>query len=171
MDATTALQLKAEPLTRERFKAFGDVIESESAKHFSINGGTIERFHDLAKVDLGEEPGGRALVSIAECNVAAELPYRMTFVERHPRGSQAFVPLDDTPLVVVVAPPGETVSAADLRAFVSNGRQGINYHRGVWHLPLISFRQGQRMLIVDRGGPGENCEEYHFPADEIVVTL
>ena len=171
MEATAALQLKAEPLTREGFAPFGDVIESEGAKHFAINAGTIERFHDLAQVDLGEEEGGRTLVSIAECNVAAELPYRVTFVERHPLGSQAFVPLDDTPLMVLVAPAGESVSPDALRAFVSNGRQGINYHRGIWHLPLISLCKGQRMLIVDRGGPGGNCEEYHFPEGEIFLTI
>ncbi len=75
MEATAALQLKAEPLTREGFAPFGDVIESEGAKHFAINAGTIERFHDLAQVDLGEEEGGRTLVSIAEVSVHSP-PFR-----------------------------------------------------------------------------------------------
>lgn len=166
-----SITLKAEPLTQESFAPYGDVIETHGAKHFAINAGTVERFHDLAQVDLGPEESGRALVSIADCNVPTELPCSVSFVERHPLGSQAFVPFDSTPIVVVVAPRAEEVAVDSLRAFVSNGRQGINYHRGIWHMPLIPLKQGQQMLIVDRGGEGNNCEEYHFQDDEIVLTL
>ena len=72
---------------------------------------------------------------------------------------------------MVVAPAGEKVEARDLRAFVSNGRQGINYHKGTWHIPLISKKKGQQFLVVDRGGPGNNCEERYFPGDEIIVDV
>lgn len=165
------LMLKAVPLTREAFAPFGDVIEMDGAKHFSINAGAIERFHDLASVDVGVEEGGRALISIARCNHRSSMPYRVPFVERHPLGSQAFIPFNETPLIVVVAPAGEAVDPRDILAFVSNGRQGVNYSRGTWHIPLISLEEGQQMLIVDRGGSGKNCDEYHFPDDEIVVEL
>jgi len=164
------LNLTAEPLTRDAFAPYGDVIETEGAKHFSINAGAIERFHDLAAVDVGAEEQGRTLISIAHCNQSSSLPYRVPFVERHPLGSQAFIPMDDTPMVVVVAPVGETVDPREARAFVSNGRQGINYHRGIWHIPLISLAEGQQMLIVDRGGPGQNCDEFYFEDTEIIVT-
>lgn len=161
------IELKAEPLTREAFASFGDVIETEGAEHFSINGGTIERYHDLAAVELGAQ--GRPLISIAGCNRVTEPPCRVALVERHPLGSQAFIPLNGTPLYVVVAPPGETVDPASLRAFVSNGRQGINYHPGVWHMPLITQDPDQRFLIIDRGGPGHNCDE--FPLEkEVMLT-
>lgn len=166
----TTLNLTAEPLTRTAFAPYGDVIESEGAKHFSINAGAIERFHDLASVDVGVEEQGRTLISIARCNEPSALPYRVPFVERHPLGSQAFIPLDATPLIVVVAPPGESVDPHELRAFASNGHQGINYRRGVWHIPLISLERGQQMLIVDRGGPGQNCDEFYFDGAEIVVN-
>ena len=167
----STLTLKVEPLTREAFGLYGDVIETEGASHFSINAGAIERFHDLAKVDVGVEQQGRTLISIARCNQSSSVPYKVPFVERHPLGSQAFIPLDDTPIVVAVAPPGETVDPAAVKAFVSNGRQGINYHPGVWHIPLISLKEGQQMVIVDRGGPGGNCDEYYFPDDEIILEL
>ena len=88
-------------------------------------------------------------------------------VERHPLGSQAFVPLTRCRMVVVVAPPGESVDPQDLRAFVTNGRQGINYHRGTWHMPLIAFDEGQEFLIVDRGGSEPNCEQHTL--DEAVM--
>ena len=70
-------------------------------------------------------------------------------------------------MVVVVAPPGESVDAGDLRAFVTNGRQGINYHRGTWHMPLIAFDAGQEYLIVDRAGSEPNCDEHEF--DTVVM--
>jgi len=166
-----AQNLAAQPLTREAFSPFGDVIEMHGATHFSINAGAIERFHDLATVDVGVEEQGRPLISIARCNNPSALPYELPFVERHPLGSQAFIPLDDAPLVVVVAPPGEQVDSAHLRAFVTNGRQGINYRRGVWHIPLISLEGGQQFLIVDRGGPGKNCDEFHFQGEQIIVSV
>lgn len=165
------LNLKAEPLTREAFASFGDVIETQGAKHFSINAGAIERFHDLAGVDVGVEEQGRTLISIARCNESCSMPYRISLIERHPLGTQAFIPLDNTPIVVVVAPPGAQVDAADLRAFITNGTQGINYHRGIWHMPLISSRLGQQFIVVDRGGPGQNCDEFHFKDDEVVVRV
>jgi ureidoglycolate lyase len=165
------LTIKIEPLTREVFAPYGDVIETDGARHFSINAGAIERFHDLARVDVGVEENGRTLISIARSNWSASAPYKVSFVERHPLGSQAFIPMDDTPIVVAVAPAGEKVDPVDVKAFVSNGKQGINYHRGIWHVPLISREKGQQMVIVDRGGPGGNCEEFHFPDDEIFLVL
>ncbi len=154
--------LKAAPLTREAFAPFGDVIETEGARHFSINAGTIERFHDLARVDLGPDEEARTLISIARCNQPTALPFRFRLMERHPLGSQAFIPLDATPMLVVVAPAEETPDPEQIRAFVANGRQGINYHRAVWHMPLIALEKDQYFLIVDRGGPGNNCDEFYF---------
>lgn len=164
----TGHALKAEPLTRDAFAPFGDVIETDGAQHFPINRGTIERFHDLASVEVGEE--GRTLISIVECSHAGKVPVRVALVERHLLGSQAFIPLGDAPICVVVAPAGEAVTPRDLRAFVSNGRQGVNYRPGTWHMPLIAFETGQRFLVVDRGGPGDDCEERVFePGMEISV--
>jgi len=159
--------LKAQRLTRERFTSYGDVIETEGAQHYPINDGTIERFHDLARVEAGD--GGRVLVSIVQCNQVSSLPHRVTLVERHGLGSQAFIPLGRARMVIAVAPPGDSISPYDLVAFVSDGRQGINYHPGVWHMPLIAFEQDQQFLVVDRGGPGVNCDERHFDPTEILV--
>lgn len=165
----TTVNVKIEPLTRAAYAPYGDVIDMQDVDHFSINEGAIERFHDLAKVDIGADEGGRTLISIALCNRADSLPYTLPHVERHPLGSQAFLPLDDTPVIVVVAPHGESVDPADIKAFISNGKQGINYHRAVWHMPLIALQKGQQMIIVDRGGPGNNCEEFYFPGHQIVL--
>ena len=103
-------------------------------------------------------------MSVTRCRTPTSLPLRVDMVERHPLGSQAFVPLTPCRMVVVVAPPGESVSPEELRAFVSNGRQGINYHRGTWHMPLIAFEAGQEFLIVDRRPDTGNCEQHELDA-------
>jgi len=160
------ISLQAMPLTAERFAPYGDVIETSRDTADAMNAARFERFDDLCKVDLINN--GRVSVSIARCRTPTSLPLRLDMVERHPLGSQAFVPLSPCKMIVVVAPPAESVDAGDLRAFVSNGRQGINYRRGTWHMPLISFSAGQEYLVIDRAGDEPNCEEHTF---DIAVLL
>ena len=150
------ITLKAVPLTRERFAPYGEVIESSRSNSDAMNEARFERFDNLCNVDLQKD--SKVAVSIARCRTPTSLPLRLDMVERHPLGSQAFVPLSPCKMVVVVAPPGESVDAGDLRAFVSNGRQGINYRRGTWHMPLTAFEAGQEYLIIDRGGVEPNCD-------------
>ncbi len=152
--------LKAEPLTRAGFAAYGDVIETSRRQSVAMNSARFERFDDLCDVDMADD--GPVAVSIARCRTPTKLPLRLDMVERHPLGSQAFVPLTPCTMVLVVAPPGESVDAEDLRAFVTNGRQGVNYHRGTWHMPLISFAEGSEYLVIDRGGSELNCEQHSF---------
>jgi len=154
------------PLTSERFAPYGDVIGASAEQSDAMNADRFERFDDLCGIDIAD--GGHVSVSIARCRAATSLPYRLDMVERHPLGSQAFVPLSPCRMLVVVAPPGESVEAEDLRAFVSNGRQGINYRLGTWHMPLIAFKAGQQFLIIDRGGNEPNCEMHDL---EEPITL
>jgi ureidoglycolate lyase len=157
------VELRPQPLTRERFAPYGDVIEANAAKTV-MNAARFDRFDGLCDVDVD----GEVAVSIARCRSATALPYRIDFVERHPLGSQAFVPLGRAKMIVVVAPPGEGVAASDLRAFESNGRQGVNYRRGTWHMPLIAFEAGQEFLVIDRAPGTANCDE-HFLDDTVVL--
>jgi ureidoglycolate lyase len=124
-----------------------------------MNEARFDRFHDLAKIDV-ESAGGRTAISIARCRAPVVFPHRFDMVERHPHGSQAFIPLAPFSFIVVVAPAGEAVNATDLCAFVTNGTQGVNYHKGVWHMPIIAMEAGQEFLIVDRLPAGDNCEEF-----------
>lgn len=151
--------LQALPLTSERFAPYGEVIAAAPSATLAMNDGRFERFNGLADIDVGAESGGRLNVSIVRCRAPTALPYRFDTIERHPHGSQAFIPLARFRFVVVVAEPGETAEASDLRAFVTNGRQGINYRKGTWHLPLIAFEAGEEFLVVDRLDRGDNCEE------------
>lgn len=145
-------RLAIEPLTPEAFAPFGEVIHAEAArKVFPINQGTTTRFHALAKVELD---GGAAAISLARAQPQA-LPLAIRMLERHPLGSQAFVPLGGVRwLVVVAASPLDTP-----RAFLADRGQGVQYRRGCWHHPLIALDAGGDFLIVDRVGAGENCEE------------
>lgn len=152
----SGIELKPLPLTPERFAPFGDVIAAGRAAELAMNEARFERFDDLARVDVS---GGRLNVSVVRCRTPTALPYRFDMVERHPLGSQAFVPLNGQRFVVVVAEPGESVEIGNLHAFVSNGRQGINYHRGTWHMPLIALEAGQEFLVIDRAGEGANCDQ------------
>lgn len=145
-------RLAIEPLTPEAFAPFGEVIHAEAArKVFPINQGTTTRFHALAKVELD---GGAAAISLARAQPQA-LPLAIRMLERHPLGSQAFVPLGGVRwLVVVATSPQDTP-----RAFLADRGQGVQYRRGCWHHPLIALDAGGDFLIVDRVGAGENCEE------------
>ena len=161
------ITLVPKPLTSERFAPFGDVIESVVDRTAAMNAERFERFDDLCRLDMSDD--GRVAVSIARCRVATALPYRLDMVERHPLGSQAFVPLGPSRMIVVVAPPEESVEASDLCAFATNGRQGINYHRGTWHMPLIAFESGQEFLIIDRAADQPNCDMHSL--DEPVMLV
>ena len=78
-------------------------------------------------------------------------------MERHPLGTQAFIPVNGGRFFVVVAPAGE-FDPSSIRAFVTNGRQGINYRPGTWHHGFLAAEAGDDFIILERFGPGENCD-------------
>lgn len=149
--------LKIESLTRIGFAPFGDIIEMAGTHHYPINQGFTERFHDLARIDTGTEDG-ESIVSLFRSQPRS-FPFEITFVERHPLGSQAFYPLQDRDWLIVVAEAEAPPSAATLKAFRATGRQGINYARNVWHYPLLALAADSDFLVIDRKGPGNNLEE------------
>jgi ureidoglycolate lyase len=166
----SGVTLRPVPITTERFAPYGDVIHAAPATMQAMNDARFERFDDLARVDVDETEGGRVAISIARSKTPTTLPHRFDMVERHPLGSQAFIPLAPFSFVVVVAPAGESVDIGDLRAFVTNGSQGINYHKGVWHMPLIATEGRQTFLVIDRV-PGENnCEQVVF-GESVVLEV
>ena len=160
------LRLRPEPLSGENFSPFGDIVGVDQASSSGMNDARFARYDKLATVDLDAE--GEVAISIVKSVTATDLPYRFNMVERHPLGSQAFIPLGTFRFVVVVARAGDNVSPADLCAFITNGEQGINYHRGVWHMPLIALDEGQSFLVVDRSPGTGNCEEFILP-DTIIL--
>ncbi len=159
--------LTVEPLTKAAFTPFGDVIEIAGSQHFPINNGSTERFHDLAAIDVAEAQG-RPIISIFRAQ-PLQMPLSVKMMERHPLASQAFIPSGEESFLVLVAPRGEVVRPEQLRVFLTNGRQGVNYHRGVWHHPVLALKPDQDFIVIDRGGEGHNCDERFFDEGQQIV--
>lgn len=154
MSALDASPLAVAALTRDAFARFGDVIEAAGAETiYLINEGTAQRFHDLARIDTDAE-GGRTIVSVFRAQPRV-LPFAIRMLERHPLGSQGFMPLGPHPYLVVVSEGPDSVPCA----FLAHPGQGINLHRGVWHHPLLALDATSDFLVIDRGGAGANCDE------------
>ena len=158
--------LSPQPLTKENFAEFGEVIETRNRSSFLINNGSTERFHQLANVEVGAQ--GSAIISIFKAQ-ALELPLPIRMLEKHPLGSQAFIPLMGKAFLIVVAPKGEAVHPEQIQAFISNGSQGINYYANTWHHPIIALDDDDEFLVVDRSGPGNNCDEFHFDQQQTIL--
>lgn len=149
----------AKPLSRAAFAPFGDVIDTDWDNHFPINQGKCERYHDLARVEA-EGPNARVLISIFK-GTPYDFPLKLTMVERHPLGSQAFMPLSPAPFLVVACPDGPDGPGTP-HAFVTRPGQGVSYCRNTWHAMLTPIGAPQDFLVVDRGGDGDNLVEHHF---------
>lgn len=159
--------VEIEPLTRDAYAPFGQVIDIEGADHFPINGGMTERYHDLARVELGGVHA-RPLISIAR-GKPYELPLTLKMMERHPLGSQAFFPLSSRPFLSIVALDESGVPGTP-RAFLCGPGQGINMAMNTWHGVLTPLEAESDFLLIDRGGDGDNLEEHFFDEPWTVVN-
>lgn len=155
--------LTLEPLTREAFAPYGDVIEVSGEPDKLINQGMCGRFHDLAKLDFGS---GRAGISLFDAQ-ARHFPYTLDMMERHPEGSQAFIPLSGVPMIISVA-KDNSGKPGQPRAFLSEPHQSINIHRNTWHGVLAPVERAGQYIVIDRIGDTPNLEEYYFQDSYIV---
>jgi ureidoglycolate lyase len=155
-----------EMLTAEAFAPFGDVLQIDGIEPQIINQGHTQKFADLANISLGDK--GRAQLSIYRSS-AIEFPFPVTAMERHPLASQAFYPLHDRPFPVIVANANCVPGEETIQAFLTNGKQGINLHPGVWHHYQLSLEQNSDYLVIDRGGSATNCDVQKLQ-QEILVT-
>jgi ureidoglycolate lyase len=158
-------RLAVELLTKAAFAPWGEVIERDGAEQRVINEGTTSRLHALAAVDVGAA-GGRPIISIF-AGRRRPFPLSIAMLERHPLGSQCFFPLQAFDWLVVVGHVSVD-GAPDLRCFRASGRQGVSYAIGAWHHPLLILQSKQDFLVIDRDGPGANCEEIVFPETRII---
>lgn len=149
--------LVAQPLTSAAFVPFGTVLEIGSGPFLSINEGRCRRFHDLARPDVVD---GAAGVSLFQAEIRPT-PCPISMMERHPLGSQCFLPMDGSEYLVVVA-PDQNGRPSGATAFHARGDQGVNYNRNVWHAVLTPISGRGLFAVVDRIGEGKNLEEHWF---------
>jgi ureidoglycolate lyase len=157
-----ARTLTATPLKPEAFAPYGDVLDATGDFRL-INAGLCQRHHDRAALDFG--PEGRAGISVFKAEARA-LPYTFDLIERHPDGSQAFIPMSADPFLVIVSPGPDHPP----QAFLTDGTQGINLHRGTWHGVLTPLHAPGLFAVVDRIGPTPNLEEFRYPQTWTVIA-
>ena len=147
------LIVKPKPITKENFSKFGDMITTENIKPLEINNGYAKRFDDIAKIDTSNE-NGETTISIFSA-LKRSFPMKIDMMEKHPLGSQAFIPMKETTFLTLVAPEGEKPDLEKIESFIVPKGIGVNYKTGIWHFPLIST-EDMDFLVVDRKGLGNN---------------
>ena len=157
-------EIVTQPLTSTAFAPFGDILEAKGTADKIINQGLCGRFHDLARLNFSD---GRAGISLFNATPRT-LPYQLTMMERHPEGSQAFIPMSMNRFLIIVA-SDKNNRPGGLVAFLSDPGQAINFHRNIWHGVLTPLEDPGLFAVVDRIGSGENLEEIFFDIPYIVV--
>ena len=165
------MELEQLPLSSNAFSLFGDVVCGDSDSSDFMNGSAFERFLDLAQVDIGDPTLNRVQINIVECKQPQGFPFLLGAMECHPNSSQLFFPLFDHDYLVAVAPAGQGIDRDGVRLFKATANQGVNYHRGVWHMPMLGIAKGDRFLMVERNNMNANCEVIHFDGYQVKIEL
>ena len=147
------INIKPIKITKKNFSKFGELIHAKKKKPITINNGYAKRFHDLAKINTSSKKGS-PIISIFSAKKRS-FPMRIDMMEKHPLGSQAFIPMKETTFLVFVAPKEEKLDLNKIEAFIIPPGIGVNYNPGTWHFPLIST-EDMNFLVVDRKGSGDN---------------
>ena len=158
--------IKPIPMTKENFSKFGDMISTENIKPIEINNGYANRFDDIAKIDTANN-NGETTISIFSA-LKRSFPLKIDMMEKHPLGTQAFIPMKETTFLTLVAPEGKKLEMDKIESFVVPKGKGVNYKTGIWHFPLIST-EDMDFLVVDRKGPGENLIVENLDQEEILL--
>ena len=145
--------VKPIPISKENFSEFGDMISTKNIEPLEINNGYAKRFDGIANLNTTKD-NGEATISIFSA-LKRNFPMKIDMMEKHPLGSQAFIPMKETTFLVLVAPSSNKLLIEKIQSFIVSPGIGINYKAGTWHFPLIST-ENMNFLVVDRKGPGEN---------------
>ena len=156
--------IKPKKITSKNFKKYGELISTKKIKPININNGYAKRFDNLCKINTSLQKGN-AIVSIFSAK-KRKFPMRIDMMEKHPLGSQAFVPMDETKFLVFVAPKGKKPNIKKIESFIVPKQTGINYKPGTWHFPLISTKN-MNFLVIDRKGKGNNLIIHKFKNEKI----
>ena len=161
-----SLTIKPKIITKENFRTFGDMITTEDIKPIEINEGYAKRYDGIASLDA-QKDNGVSTISIFSA-LKRSFPMKVDMMEKHPLGSQAFIPMKETTFLAFVAPEGDKPDLNKIEAFIIPKGIGVNYNAGIWHFPLIST-EDMNFLVVDRKGDGDNLVFHNL--DEKNITL
>ena len=156
--------IKPKKITRKNFKKFGDVISTKKIKSININNGYAKRFDNLCNINTSIK-NGNTIMSIFSAK-KRKFPMKIDMMEKHPLGSQAFVPMSKTKFLIFVAPKSKKPDTKKIKSFIVPEQTGINYKPGIWHFPLISTKT-MNFLVIDRKGTGNNLVIYKFKNEKI----
>jgi ureidoglycolate lyase len=154
------------PITKENFSKFGDVITTDDIKPLEINNGYAERFDGIANLDTSKDNGETTICIFSA--LKRSFPMKIDMMEKHPLGSQAFVPMKETTFLVFVAPKATKPNLHEIEAFVVPPGIGVNYNPGIWHFPLIST-EDMNFLVIDRKGSGDNLVIENLDKEEVIL--
>ena len=129
------------------------MITTDDIKPLEINNGYAKRFDGIANLDTSKD-NGETIISIFSA-LKRSFPMKIDMMEKHPLGSQAFVPMKETTFLVFVAPKGNKPDLNKIEAFIVPPGIGVNYNPGTWHFPLIAT-ENMNFLVIDRKGSGDN---------------
>ena len=158
--------IKPVRITRKNFAVYGDLISSDDIKSIDINDGYAKRFDNLANISTSKNEG-KTIVSIFSA-IKRIFPMKINMMEKHPLGSQAFVPMKETTFITFVAPAGDKPEVNKIESFIIPPGKGINYKTDIWHFPLIST-EDMNFLVIDRNGSGNNLIIHNFEKDKIIL--
>ena len=158
--------IKPTKISKLNFSQYGDLISTNNIKPIDINAGYAKRFDNLAELDT-LKVGGKTIVSIFS-SLKRTFPMKIDMMEKHPLGSQAFIPMKETTFLTFVAPSGKLPVINKIQSFIIPPKTGINYKPGIWHFPLIST-EDTNFLVIDRKGSGENLIIHKFEKEKIIL--
>ena len=164
----TNLIIKPKPITKENFKKFGDMISTEDIKPLEINNGFAKRYDGIANLDT-KKNNGESTICIFSA-LKRSFPMKIDMMEKHPLGSQAFIPMKETVFLSFVAPEGKKPDLTRVEAFIIPKGIGVNYNPGIWHFPLIST-EDMNFLVVDRKGEGDNLIIHDLKEEDISIDF
>ena len=160
------IKIKPKKINKTNFSKFGQIIDTSKKKYFRINNGYAKRYDNLGKINTSLKKG-RTIVSIFSAK-KRKFPMKVDMMEKHPLGSQAFVPMKETSFLVFVAPKGNKPDLKKIQSFRIPKQTGINLNPGIWHFPLISTKD-MNFLVVDRKGKGNNLVIHNFKKEKITL--
>ena len=160
------ITINPKPITKENYSKFGDMITTDDIKPIEINEGYAKRFDGIANLDTSKD-NGETIISIFSA-LKRSFPMKIDMMEKHPLGSQAFIPMKQTTFLVLVAPEGNKPDLNKIEAFIIPPEIGVNYNPGTWHFPLIAT-EDMNFLVVDRKGSGENLVLEDLNKEEIFL--